>query len=70
MSPISIPLDTLGHTFFLQPIINQPIHQAESLMSVAPCLVKLKWIHKLVDSDTLFTIVLLAVGVVLSCSVL
>jgi hypothetical protein len=39
-------------------------------MCVAPCLGELKWIHKLVDSDTRFMIVLLAIVVVPSCIVL
>lgn len=39
-------------------------------MCVAPCLNEMKWIHELVDSDTRFTIVLLAVVVVPSCIVL
>lgn len=39
-------------------------------MCVAPCLDELKWIHEPVDSDTRFTIVLLAVVVVPSCIVL
>ena len=39
-------------------------------MCVALCLGELKWIHKLVVSDTRFTIVLSAVVVVPSCIVL